>query len=146
MILCSLLPLVSLRLTTTAKQFIRPKLIGDKNRLLLYIDIASAIEFETTTTVLELLPKGAVTILLRVSYCKELALSVQLLLLRVSYCIISVAPIIAEGKIIAKRHRRLYDYYAFHAVNSAAATIIAERQLRLIITLTVTTVLLRVLP
>jgi len=145
MILCSLLPLVSLRLTTTAKQFIRPKLIGDKNRLLLYIDIA-AIEFETTTTVLELLPKGAVTILLRVSYCKELALSVQLLLLRVSYCIISVAPIIAEGKIIAKRHRRLYDYYAFHAVNSAAATIIAERQLRLIITLTVTTVLLRVLP
>jgi len=145
MILCSLLPLVSLRLTTTAKQFIRPKLIGDKNRLLLYIDIASAIEFETTT-VLELLPKGAVTILLRVSYCKELALSVQLLLLRVSYCIISVAPIIAEGKIIAKRHRRLYDYYAFHAVNSAAATIIAERQLRLIITLTVTTVLLRVLP
>ena len=57
MVLCSLLPLVSLRLTTTAKQFIRPKLLEDKNRLLCYIDIASAIEFETTT-VLELLPKG----------------------------------------------------------------------------------------
>ena len=53
MVLCSLLPLVSLGLTTTAKQFIRPKLLGDKNRLLWYIDIASVIEFETTTTVLE---------------------------------------------------------------------------------------------
>ena len=59
MVLCSLLPLVSLRLTTTAKQFIRPKLLGDKNRLLLYIDIASAIEFETTI-VLELLPRARI--------------------------------------------------------------------------------------
>ena len=67
-------------------------------------------------------------ILLRVSNCKELALSVQPLLLRVSYRIISVVPIIAEGKIIAERLRPLYDYYALHAVNSAAATIIAERQ------------------
>ena len=76
----------------------------------------------------EIVLQRAATILLRVSYRKELALSVQPLLLRVSYRIISVVPIIAEGKIIAARHRRLYDYYAFHAVNSAAATIIANRQ------------------
>ena len=54
----------------------------------MYIDIDSAIEFETTTTVLEDNCRKArlATILLRVSYRKVLVLSVRQLLLRVSDC------------------------------------------------------------